>query len=592
MVKMKDTSFFSKRFSVGLALDTTLDEFNELLDQYAWAIENIYFSLPMGDKFHARTRVVNQMRNPEIVELFWEILKCIRSHGVKLELVLNNGLVSTGDVREAAQLLSNHEIHVDLVGITDDIYDDVKLNFPTQEIVYSFKNHTHSKAAFASLVNCYDEIVVGRQNIRNTELFRFLRHDLHAKVVLLLNNGCSHVCGGCTTLSNCHRAYYQEKFNNSSEYLYALQSILPFELHSGLLDVSNVHLFKISSRNASVTYIRKCLDSYINCIEGPYIQQSAENYILWSRLAWHGEYYSEFSLARIKALKELIYHGSPVKSTPSRLQVTLDLRNRFLFHRMSIPNLTVLEQNLGKMFKEIPWEVGGYLVGVSSCPNLLQYIVTEQLEKLFSILGSMGREIYFSLPPLTEVVRTESSPLWHILRKWICSGEVKCLVVNDPDTEHFCQKQLGFPTAFGERMADAIVFSESNDYLNGNESDFGRNIVGAEVRERYIRDNIQFLLCTMPRDGLCISPHETIKIQTVVGLIEEYSGVCYQKHNGKCDGSCLVEPPSVLETSNKRKAVLHTGSIYQTQRISQGIWKTVLENRVRVVIPISWEELL
>ena len=175
MVKMKDTSFFSKRFSVGLALDTTLDEFNELLDQYAWAIENIYFSLPMGDKFHARTRVVNQMRNPEIVELFWKILKCIRSHGVKLELVLNNGLVSTGDVREAAQLLSNHEIHVDLVGITDDIYDDVKLNFPTQEIVYSFKNHTHSKAAFASLVNCYDEIVVGRQNIRNTELFRFLR---------------------------------------------------------------------------------------------------------------------------------------------------------------------------------------------------------------------------------------------------------------------------------------------------------------------------------------------------------------------------------------------------------------------------------
>ena len=56
MVKMKDTSFFSKRFSVGLALDTTLDEFNELLDQYAWAIENIYFSLPMGDKFHARTQ--------------------------------------------------------------------------------------------------------------------------------------------------------------------------------------------------------------------------------------------------------------------------------------------------------------------------------------------------------------------------------------------------------------------------------------------------------------------------------------------------------------------------------------------------------
>ena len=81
---MKNRTFFSKRFSVGLALDTTLVEFNAMLDEYSWAIENIYFSLPMGDKFHARTRGVDQMRQPETVALFWELLKCIKAHGIKL----------------------------------------------------------------------------------------------------------------------------------------------------------------------------------------------------------------------------------------------------------------------------------------------------------------------------------------------------------------------------------------------------------------------------------------------------------------------------------------------------------------------------
>ena len=161
---MVNQMLFNKRFSVGLALDTTLEEFNSMLNEYSWAIENFYFSLPMGDKFHARTRVVNQMRQPEKVALFWELLKCIRAHDIKLELVLNNGLVCSNDIREAAQMLEDHNISIDLVGITDDIYNDVKTYFPTQKIVYSFKNHTHTKAAFVSLNHFYDEIVIYMMN--------------------------------------------------------------------------------------------------------------------------------------------------------------------------------------------------------------------------------------------------------------------------------------------------------------------------------------------------------------------------------------------------------------------------------------------
>lgn len=589
---MENRTFFSKRFSVGLALDTTLVEFNAMLDEYSWAIENIYFSLPMGDKFHARTRVVDQMRQPETVALFWELLGCIKAHGIKLELVLNNGLVSPRDVQEAAQMLKNHNICIDLVGITDDIYDDVKQYFPTQKIVYSFKNRTHTKAAFASLQHRYDEIVIGRQNIRNLELFRYIRDELKTNVVLLLNNGCSHVCGGCTTLNNCHRSYYQEKFRKSAEYLYALQSIMPFELHSELLDTSNVHLFKISSRNASIDYIRKCLDSYINCIEEPYIRQSNENYMLWSRLAWHGEYYTDFSLESIRKLKRQIYQGVSAEFTDSKVNVIFDMRDRFVFPGITIPDLKFAEQNLGKVFQKIPWKVSGYLIGISNCVFLLEYIALEQLEHLLSVLASTGRDIYFSLPPRTAVDFQQSEAFWEVLRKWVCLGNLKCLVVNDYATEHFVREELGIPVALGEKITDHIISTEENDYLNGNEAGFGKKLVAPEIREQYTRDNLHFLLCTMPQNGLCIDAHESMKIHTIVGTVEEYTDVCHQRNNSKCDGKCLNSLYSVLDSENGTTGILCANSIYQKRRISQGIWKTVVENRSRIVIPFNWEELL
>lgn len=589
---MESHTFFNKRFSVGLALDTTLVEFNAMLDEYSWAIENIYFSLPMGDKFHARTRVVNQMRQPETVALFWELLKCIKAHGIKIELVLNNGLVRSSDIREAAQMLANHNICIDLVGITDDIYDDVKRYFPTQKIVYSFKNRTHTKTAFASLNHPYDEIVLGRQNIRNVDLFRYIHNELKTKVVLLINNGCSHVCGGCTTLSNCHRSYYQEKFSKSSEYLYALQSIMPFELHSELLDVSYVHLFKISSRNASVDYIRKCLDSYINCIEEPYIQQSQENYMLWSRLAWHVEYYSDFSLNSIRKIKRQIYQGISADFIDSKINIIFDMRDRFVFPGCTIPALNCTEQSLGKVFPKIPWKVSGYLIGVSGCSNLLEHISLEQLEQLFSLLASTGRDIYFSLPPQVAIDCQRLDPLWKVLCKWGCLGDLKCIVVNDYTTEHFVREKLGIPVAVGERITDPIISTEENEYLNGNEVGFGKNIVTSDMRERYSQDNFQFLLCTMPQNGLCINAHESMTIQTVVGMVEEYTDICHQRDNGRCDGSCINSLYSVLDSENEVTGILCANSIYQKQRISQGIWKTVVENRCRIVIPFNWEELI
>lgn len=61
---MLDGFFFYKCFSCGLALDVSLQAFDGFLDRYEKYIDHFYFSLPMGDKFHAKTRVDEQIQNP------------------------------------------------------------------------------------------------------------------------------------------------------------------------------------------------------------------------------------------------------------------------------------------------------------------------------------------------------------------------------------------------------------------------------------------------------------------------------------------------------------------------------------------------
>lgn len=589
---MPDPSFFHKKFSVGLSLDTTLPEFESFLDRYQDYINNFYFSLPLGDKFHARTRVVEQMRDPETVALFWQLLRRIRDHGIKLELVLNNGNVSGEDIERAARMLREHGIRVDMVGITDDIYEEVRAAFPARELVFSFKNHTHTRQDFAALTHHYDEIVLGRQNIRNTRLFSFIRRELGAGVVLLLNNGCSHICGGCTTLRNCHRAYYQARFRHDPEYLYALQSILPWEIHSGLLDVSDVKLFKISSRNASVRYLEDALHSYIFCEEDSYIRQDRSNYMLWARLAWHVEHYRHFSLDRIRAYKARIYRREPVQPSPSHVRVMLDLRDQALFAGAAPVSEDLLEQDLEPLFAGIPWEIEGYFIGASNCGRLLERLDLRQTAALTRTLHGRGKAVYFALPPLTPAERAQLKPVWDFLAGQIRADMIRCVVAGDRDTVRFLRENYRFPLALGGRIVDDQVNTAPNGYLTGNDPGFGSDLLPEALRQTCARDGIRFLLCGMPEEGLCVSEAETIPIFASVGLAEAFDGACHQRRGGRCDGSCAATGIAMMESSGGRKLALRADAVCRISRISTGIVKTVTENRVSLVIPPVWKELL
>ncbi|WP_415930258.1 hypothetical protein [Zhenpiania hominis] len=300
---MLEEAFWYKKFSVGLALDTTFEEFEDLLNLYADYINNIYFSLPIGERFHNRFLVAQQYNNPEIVEMFWKMVRLIKRYGIKTEVVFNTRGLRKSDFDLAKKYVDANGIVVDKVGILDEYYDDVKIAFPKAHIVNSVNNMPNNIEDFSKLIHQYDEIVIGRHLIRDSKLIKYVDNVLDSKVVLLVNNGCSHTCGGCDSVEYCQYVYQRDIAKYSKSFIFAIQSIFPYEFHEHYFDFSNVSYFKISTRTSNTKYIMKCLDSYIHNSTKEYIKLDRGNYYLWSRLGWHVDYFDEFEYEEIKKIK-------------------------------------------------------------------------------------------------------------------------------------------------------------------------------------------------------------------------------------------------------------------------------------------------
>ena len=580
---MKNKEFFYKRFSVGLTLDTTLELFEQFLSKYHKYIANFYFSLPMGDKFHSRVNVKQQLRDPEKVAMFWKMLSLIKSFDIKLELVLNNGNVTEAEAYKAKELLSEHNIEIDLVGITNDIFEIVQRVFPSKEVVYSFNNRTNTRAEFERIPFHYDEIVLGRQNIRNVELFDRIHNGMKSKVVLLLNNGCSHLCGGCTTLANCHSAYYRAKLNYPSEYLYALQSIMPYEIHSGLLDVDCVDLFKINSRNASIQQLNDCMDSYINCIEEEYIEKSRANYMLWGRLAWHVEFFDEFSLQKIREYKSLIYNKTDISRSKNKIKLCLDLRDKCLFEN---PEFTfdeeLIKSALDKEARGLPYSLDECIIGVSNCVNMFANISPEAFRVLLQKLKLTFNKINFEIPPLLpeDYVKLDE------LLKCASDSQINCIIINDWDTVQYISNNYSLAIAIGEVLSFSNIYSLSNDCDN-NEY-FGVNLINKELRQKIseIR-NVKFVVCDMDPKGLCISKNEVLPLY--INL--QYRSIAYTTCNCNEEESCTM-PCLRLQNSTCRHIgtdspwSLHCNSIREYITDYSPIVKTVFENRATFIIKV------
>lgn len=309
-----DTSFFKKRFSIGLVLNDSLDDYTNFLTQYADFIDTIYFSLPLGDRFHGRPQVAQQFKNPVIVSKFWEILRLISDFGIKLEPVFNTNHLNADDLYQAAELLGKQNIEIDKLAITDDLYEAAVIYFPQKGLIYSISNYGTIIKKLESNPHKYNEIVIGRNCIRDVGAYEIVRKR-NEDVLLVLNDGCSFMCEGlCSEHGSNASSYCEQNFKkavekSNVEYVYALQSIMPFEIHEQLLPLDSIRYFKLSTRNSELAYIRKCLDSYIYNIQEVDRTGDGSEYFLWARLTWFSPYYQSMDAERIISLKRKLYIG-------------------------------------------------------------------------------------------------------------------------------------------------------------------------------------------------------------------------------------------------------------------------------------------
>lgn len=313
MIKM-DESFFKKKFSIGLVLGDTIEDYKYFLSRYVSFIDTIYFSLPLGDRFHGRPQIAKQFKDPEIVKRFWDILKLISYFGIKLEPVFNTNHLNKDDIYQAAELLDSHNIDIDKLAITDDLYDAATDYFPEKKLIYSISNYGTITKKLAGLTHKYDEIVIGRNCIRNSRAYDLVL-DRHEEVLLVLNDGCSFTCEGmCSEYGAnaslyCERNFKEAVAKSDVEYVYALQSIMPFEIHEHLLNTDKIRYFKLSTRNSDLAYIGRCLDSYIYNLQDINANNVNLDYFLWARLTWFIPFYKSMDIQRIISHKRKLYMG-------------------------------------------------------------------------------------------------------------------------------------------------------------------------------------------------------------------------------------------------------------------------------------------
>lgn len=305
---------FEKKFNVGLTIKTSVRAADKFFKRYAPFINEVYFSMPLGNRFHTRKTIQNQFAKKSAAKKFWTLLEIIKGYGIKLEMVLNTNTLSEADIAETKKQLDEHGVDVDSVCFMDEYYDIVSRVFPDKNYICSYNNVFHSQADVQKIQNKYDSYVLGGALIRENDAFRYVREQKNAKVVLLLNNGCSFNCRGCGAAQYCKPVFLSNLKQHSLDYLYALQSVLPPEIYDGTIDVSQVDYFKISNRSSGIKYLKKCLDSYMQNRTRKYIRFNFYNYALWGRM---GQFWSRYikinykKMLRCKA--EIIGHELEVQ---------------------------------------------------------------------------------------------------------------------------------------------------------------------------------------------------------------------------------------------------------------------------------------
>lgn len=292
----------NEKYSIGLSLKISIDQYNYIFDKYNNYIKSIYYSPPLGNKYHSRSSIGKQLENEQNVEKLYKILELAKIKGILCDCVLNCPSLKNDDIVVALEFLKSN-IYIDQITCLQQHIDVVDKYFPHIEKIYSFNNNLNINN-LEHISKKFKTIVAGKSFLRYPELLSKI-YNYGFDLKLLVNNGCSFNCYGCSSGSRkCEQVFYKNLENFDINYLYALQSFYPSELRK-LLDTVNfpIESIKISNRTDDYNYLINCLNSYINNDES-YCLKDKKDYRLWCRLGHFNDYLNCLDDEKIKLLKK------------------------------------------------------------------------------------------------------------------------------------------------------------------------------------------------------------------------------------------------------------------------------------------------
>ena len=244
-------------------------------------------------------------------KLFWQMLEYAKAKGIELELLFNTLRLDRELIGRAKKLFDERGIEVDSVCFLGPYYEAVCEYFPNQKYIWSFNNGFVGGGEIDRVIDSHraDALVLGSRFIRNNKFFEHLA-GRGCSPYLLLNNACSFNCDTCNnTQSVCERAFIKNLDGHSVEYLYALQSIFPEELTSGVIDTTHIKCFKISNRSSNLRFIRGALESYIGGGVREYVRANKNNYAYWGRAGYFWKYFDKMDIDKIYEYKRELFPG-------------------------------------------------------------------------------------------------------------------------------------------------------------------------------------------------------------------------------------------------------------------------------------------
>lgn len=293
-----------QKFSIGLSMTISYEEYMLLFEKYSSIIDYIYFSIP-GDEYQTRHDIFKGFSTVNATNALKKCLNLASSYGIKTELALNTYLLTERHIRHAynycaEQLQVTPDAIVSIISYGEFIHE---VFGETYQIV-SFNSSIKNIEDINRIPSIYSEVVFGGSSIRNIELWKYAKTS-GFKPRLLLNNGCSFNCGSCKSAKTCKEVFQRNLDHFGINRLYALQSIVPSEFHDHIVDNGFLCGYKISNRNCTYEYLDSCLNSYIENNEENL--KYGQRFYLWCRLSHFCKFYPYIDFAKVKMIKDRIW---------------------------------------------------------------------------------------------------------------------------------------------------------------------------------------------------------------------------------------------------------------------------------------------